>query len=281
MSPLYSFRSHSLLLPRSKRPVCIYDLQFTVYNRDMQRKYFSIVFSAALALIAGMWASFLFGQKNEEAMYRKLRENMVRTQIEARGIKDPPVLEAMRSVPRHLFVPPQQRRFAYGDYPLPIGNDQTISQPYIVALMTNLLDIKSGDKVLEIGTGSGYQAAVLAEITNHVYSIEIIPELAREADQRLKELGYSQVEVRSGDGYKGWEAHAPYDGIIVTAAAPEIPPPLFDQLKEKSGRMVMPLGNPQGVQTLVVVTKEEGKKNIRRLSGVRFVPMTRKKEPRR
>jgi protein-L-isoaspartate(D-aspartate) O-methyltransferase len=247
----------------------------------MRRKIFrngmNALLSAGLVFTAGLHPGFLCGQTDDENIYRELRENMVRVQLESRGIKNPRVLEAMRSVPRHLFVPPGQRRFAYGDYPLPIGEDQTISQPYIVALMTELLDIQSGDKVLEVGTGSGYQAAVLAELTSRVYSIEIIPELARDASQRLQKLGYNQVEVKSGDGYEGWEKHAPYDAVIITAATEEIPPPLFDQMKE-TGRMVLPLGNPQGVQTLVVVTKEDGKKKIQRLSGVRFVPMTRKKK---
>lgn len=241
-----------------------------------KRSIFNVFLSAGLALTFSLGADFLCGQEDKEDVYRRLRENMVRTQLEARGIEDSRVLKAMRSVPRHLFVPPQQRNFAYGDYPLPIGEDQTISQPYIVALMTELLALKPGGKVLEVGTGSGYQAAVLAELTNHVYSIEIVPGLAREASKRLKKLGYSQVEVRSGDGYLGWREHAPYDGIIITAATEEIPPPLFDQLKEK-GRMVLPLGDPQGIQTLAVVTKEDGKRKIRRLSGVRFVPLTRKK----
>ncbi|MFO7866728.1 MAG: protein-L-isoaspartate(D-aspartate) O-methyltransferase [Candidatus Aminicenantes bacterium] len=219
---------------------------------------------------------FLSGQADEEGVYRQLRENMVRNQIEARGVGDPLVLQAMRSVPRHLFVPVQQRRFAYGDYPLPIGDDQTISQPYIVALMTELLGVQPGDRILEIGTGSGYQAAVLAEITSEVYSIEIIPDLARQASQKLEKLGYEHVRVRSGDGYMGWEENAPYDGIIITAATEEIPSPLFEQLKE-NGRMVLPLGDPKGSQTLAVVTKENGKRKIRWISGVRFVPLTRKK----
>ncbi|MFW6137189.1 MAG: protein-L-isoaspartate(D-aspartate) O-methyltransferase [Candidatus Aminicenantaceae bacterium] len=219
---------------------------------------------------------FLPGQADEEKIYRQLRENMVRNQIEARGVEDPLVLQAMRSVPRHLFVPVQQRRFAYGDYPLPIGDDQTISQPYIVAMMTELLEVQPGARILEIGTGSGYQAAVLAEITGEVYSIEIIPDLARQASQRLEKLGYEHVRVKSGDGYMGWEENAPYDGIIITAATEEIPPPLFDQLKE-NGRMVLPLGDPKVSQTLAVVTKENGKRKIRRISGVRFVPLTRKK----
>jgi protein-L-isoaspartate(D-aspartate) O-methyltransferase len=241
-----------------------------------KRVFFGIL-SAGLVLIFCDSTICLRGQVNEEDMYRRLRENMVRTQLDARGIEDPQVLKAMRSVPRHLFVPPQQRRFAYGDYPLPIGGEQTISQPYIVALMTELLNLEAGDNVLEIGTGSGYQAAVLAEIIDEVYSIEIILELARQASQRLQELGYDEVKVKAGDGYKGWREHAPYDGIIITAATAEVPPPLFGQLKQ-SGRMVLPLGDPKGVQTLAVVTKKDGEKHIKRISGVRFVPMTRKKD---
>jgi len=158
------------------------------------------------------------------------RVDMVRTQLEERDITDARVLEAMRSVPRHLFVPERLRSWAYADHPLPIGDGQTISQPYIVALMTQLLDLKPGEKVLEIGTGSGYQAAVLAHLTDRVYSIEIKPELARNAERRLKGLGYETIQLRSGDGYAGWKEHAPYDAIIITCAAPEVPAVLLQQL---------------------------------------------------
>ena len=246
--------------------------------KEKKRRVFilSFLWGLGILIIACVLPQSGAAQEEEEDIYIRLRETMVQKQIKARGIDDPRLLRAIREVPRHLFVPPQQRRFAYGDYPLPIGENQTISQPYIVALMTDLLDIRTGDKVLEVGTGSGYQAAVLAEITDEVYSIEIIPALAREASQKLKKLGYEEVQVKIGDGYQGWEKYAPYDGIIVTAAAKEIPPPLFEQLKE-GGKLVLPLGDPRGFQTLTVVAKKDGKKKIRRLSGVRFVPLTRKK----
>jgi len=196
---------------------------------------------------------------------------MVREQIEARGVKDSLVLAAMRKVPRHLFVPERYRGEAYADHPLPIGHGQTISQPYIVAYMTEALGLKGNEKVLEIGTGSGYQAAVLAEIVDSVFTIEIIPELARSAEQRLKNLGYRNVFVRCGDGYKGWPEHAPFDAIIVTAAPDHIPQPLVNQLKG-GGRMVIPVGSMFQELVLVVKRKEGIEKHP--LLPVRFVPMT-------
>lgn len=199
---------------------------------------------------------------------------MVRTQIEARGISDPAVLRAMRAVPRHAFVPDLPPRQAYQDRPLPIGNDQTISQPYIVAYMTALVQPDSTDHVLEVGTGSGYQAAVLAEIVDSVYTVEIIPELAQRASRRLDRLGYGNVRVKTGDGYQGWAAHAPYDAIVVTAAPEQIPPPLIDQLKE-GGRMVIPVGPAGQTQQLMVVTKENGQVERKRITPVRFVPFLR------
>ncbi|HHS98349.1 MAG TPA: protein-L-isoaspartate(D-aspartate) O-methyltransferase [Chloroflexi bacterium] len=210
----------------------------------------------------------------EEAKYAQLRERMVIETIRARGITDERVLEAMRTVPRHLFVPEEEREYAYGDYPLPIGFGQTISQPYIVALMTELLELKPGDKVLEVGTGSGYQAAVLASIPDvEVYSIEIIPELAQSAKERLERLGY-KVHCKQGDGYYGWPEHAPYDAIIVTAAPDHVPPPLLDQLAE-GGRMVIPVGPPGGYQTLWKFVKEEGGElKAYNMGGVAFVPLT-------
>ncbi|KPK62323.1 MAG: protein-L-isoaspartate O-methyltransferase [Planctomycetes bacterium SM23_32] len=199
---------------------------------------------------------------------------MVSTQIEQRGIKDEAVLDAMRQVPRHLFVPEEGRAAAYADRPLPIGLGQTISQPYIVAYMTDLLQVKPGDRLLEVGTGSGYQAAVLSELTPHVYSIEIISKLADAARKRLKELGYETVQVKVGDGYYGWEEQGPFDGIIVTAAAGHVPPPLVQQLKP-GGRMVIPVGGVLDTQHLTVVTKsEEGRVHTRSVLPVRFVPMT-------
>ncbi len=211
------------------------------------------------------------GPVMNEPDYEKLREKMVREQIQARGVKDPDVLTAMRKVPRHKFVPENMRRYAYEDCPLPIGYGQTISQPYIVAFMTEQLRVSPGMRVLEIGTGSGYQAAVLAEMGANIYTIEIIPELAERARAVLLELGYTNVHVKVGDGYKGWPEHAPYDGIIVTCAPESIPQALVDQLKQ-GGRMVIPVG-PTWDQELVVVEKENDKISYREVLPVRFVPM--------
>jgi protein-L-isoaspartate(D-aspartate) O-methyltransferase len=200
------------------------------------------------------------------------RARMVETQIAARGVRDPRVLEAMRKVPRHLFVDPSQRNQANEDHPLPIAANQTISQPYIVALMTELLALTPRARVLEIGTGSGYQSAVLGELAAEVYSIEIVPDLARGASEKLRQLGYSNVTVREGDGYRGWPEHAPFDGIIVTAAPERIPQPLIDQLAV-GGRMVIPVGG--FFQELKVFTKQaDGKITEKDIIPVRFVPMT-------
>lgn len=206
--------------------------------------------------------------------YQSTREDMVRTQIEERGIKDRATLQAMRAVPRHLFVPPHLAGSAYEDRPLPIGYGQTISQPYIVAYMTELIRPQAGHKVLEIGAGSGYQAAVLAEIVKQVYTIEIVPELGHAARKRLKQQGYRNVEVRVADGYDGWPEQAPFDAIVVTAAADYIPPPLIRQLKD-GGRMVIPVGSPFLVQTLMLVEKDKGSVKTTSLLPVRFVPFTR------
>ena len=203
--------------------------------------------------------------------YQKLREEMVNRQIIARGVKDKRVIKAMLKVPRHKFVPPSEVPYAYADEPRPIGEGQTISQPYIVAFMTEQLKVKPGDRVLEIGTGSGYQAAVLAQIVDSVFTIEIIPELAKAARKVLEELGYDNVVVKQGDGYHGWQEKAPFDAIIVTAAPPKIPPPLLDQLAI-GGRMVLPVG--EYVQELVVVTKTESGLDMENVLPVRFVPMT-------
>ena len=206
--------------------------------------------------------------------YAKQRHGMVETQIAARGIKDKNVLAAMRRVPRHEFVPSAMRRQAYCDWPLDIGYGQTISQPYIVALMTELLEPKGTDRVLEIGTGSGYQAAVLAEIVKEVWTIEIIKALGNRAKNTLAEKCPEKVKVKVADGYYGWEEGAPYDGIIVTCAANNIPPPLIRQLKE-GGRMVIPVGSPFYTQSLIVVEKRKGGKIItRNICPVAFVPMT-------
>jgi protein-L-isoaspartate(D-aspartate) O-methyltransferase len=201
------------------------------------------------------------------------RLHMVSKQIESRGVRDPHVLRAMRAVPRHRFVPTSQQDAAYDDSPLPIGHRQTISQPYIVALMSELAGVKPGGTVLEVGTGSGYQAAVLAEMGVKVFSIEIVEPLAKRARATLTELGYRDVKVRHGDGYAGWPEHAPFDAIVVTAAPPKIPKPLKDQLKI-GGRLVIPVG--KYFQELVVVTRTKDGFREKSVLPVRFVPMTGK-----
>ncbi len=194
------------------------------------------------------------------------------------GLLSERVLEAIGAVERHEFVPEPYRRAAYANRPLPIGHGQTISQPYIVALMTELLDAGPEARVLEVGTGSGYQAAVLARLARHVYTIEIVEPLARRAAGDLKRLGFQNVTVRAGDGYKGWPEHAPFDGIIVTAAPAQIPPPLLAQLRP-GGRLVIPVGPEGGIQSLMLVEKGlDGKIARRSIIAVRFVPFTRKKE---
>ncbi len=220
-----------------------------------------------ISLVFGL-ASTPFLRAEREAE----REHMVQADIQARGVEDESVLRAMRRVERHRFVPDSLQPLAYADHPLPIGEDQTISQPYIVALMTELLSLRPEDRVLEIGTGSGYQAAVLAEIAREVYTIEIIPSLAESAEKRLKELGYQNVWVRTGDGYLGWPEQAPFDAIIVTAAPDEIPKPLIDQLKV-GGRMVIPVGDFPA-QTLYLIRKTESGIEKEEIIPVRFVPMT-------
>jgi protein-L-isoaspartate(D-aspartate) O-methyltransferase len=216
-------------------------------------------------------------KKGHESLYEAARLKMVDEQIKNRGIKNEKVLKAMSVVPRHEFVPSNLIYQAYEDHPVPIGYNQTISQPYIVAYMTELLDPQEKDKVLEVGTGSGYQAAVLAEIVDRVYTIEIIPELGEQAKERLKRLEYKKIEVKIDDGYNGWEEHAPYDAIIVTAAAEHIPPPLVKQLKQ-GGKMCIPVGSPFFVQDLTLVEKKmDGKIVTRKILPVRFVPLVRKK----
>jgi protein-L-isoaspartate(D-aspartate) O-methyltransferase len=229
-------------------------------------------------LVAGVvWAS------TSDTQYAEQRQRMVR-EVEAAGrppgaargqpALDRRVLDAMRRVPRHEFVPPEHRSMAYANRPLSIGYGQTISQPYMVALMTDLLGVSSDAVVLEIGTGSGYQAAILAELAQHVYSIEIVPALADQARQRLRRLGYTNVTVRTGDGYNGWEEHAPFDAIMVTAAASHIPPPLLRQLKP-GGRMVIPVGSPLLTQQLMLVSKTpDGQTSTRQMLPVAFVPLT-------
>jgi protein-L-isoaspartate(D-aspartate) O-methyltransferase len=205
--------------------------------------------------------------------YAAQREELVERTIVAWGVNDPAVVAAMRTVPRHRFVPDEYLDLAYADRPLPIGYGQTISQPYIVAWMTELLELERDDRVLEIGTGSGYQAAVLAEIVDEVYTIEIVPELAASAAERLEALGYGNVVATRGDGYFGWQAHAPYDAIIVTAAPDHLPQPLVGQLKE-GGYIVIPIGPTGGIQSLWRFTKTGEELKAENLGGVRFVPLT-------
>lgn len=206
--------------------------------------------------------------------YTLERQRMVIEQIARRGVMNSSILGVMKNVPRHLFVPSEELGWAYADGPLPIGQGQTISQPYIVALMSDLLALKAQARVLEVGTGSGYQAAVLAEIVDTVYTIEILPELAKQATSRLAKMGYKNIITRQGDGYNGWKEHAPFDIIIVTAADDHIPQPLIDQLAE-NGRLVMPIGSPSSAQQLVIATKKNGKIDKRKLSMVKFVPLLR------
>ena len=208
---------------------------------------------------------------NPKGDFKTMRDKMVESQIKARGVKDPHVLSALLKVERHRFVPEKYLDSAYSDQPLPIGEGQTISQPYIVALMTELLELKGGEKVLEIGTGSGYQAAILAELAKEIYTIEIIEPLASRARERLSELGYQNVKVKAGDGYLGWPEAAPFDAIIVTAAPDHIPKPLIDQLTE-GGRMVVPVGTY--TQELMKIIKRSGKIETTNVIPVLFVPMT-------
>lgn len=200
------------------------------------------------------------------------RIGMVKKQLISRGIKDKKVLEAMKKIPRHLFVDKSLRSKAYKDHPLPIGEGQTISQPYVVALMTEALDLKPSDRVLEIGTGSGYQAAVLAEIVKEVYTIEIRERLVKRAGKLLNKLGYKNIKTKYADGYFGWDEYAPFDAIIITASANHIAPPLIKQLKE-GGRLIIPLGSTLYYQTMTLVTKKKGELEVVQMGGVAFVPM--------
>lgn len=205
-----------------------------------------------------------------------LRERMVQQQIIARGVTDARVIQAIRKVPRHLFVPERLRAHAYEDAPLPIGEGQTISQPYIIAVMTEALNVSSGDRVLEIGTGSGYQTAVLAEVAQEVYTVEIISSLAERARQTLENLGYMNIHGKTGDGYQGWPEKAPFDAVIVTCAPEKIPQPLVTQLRE-GGRMVIPVGDQSGVQKLIKGVKQHGEIKVVELMPVLFVPMVKGK----
>jgi len=230
-----------------------------------------IFLSITVALAVLIWAWTYFPRKSNDQDYYQKRQQMVEQQIIARGIQDREVIKAARKVPRHQFVSPDQQASAYQDRPLPIGEGQTISQPYIVALMTEELNLSRGYKVLEIGTGSGYQAAILAELTDKVYTVEIITSLYETAKQRLEQM-YPYVEVSNHDGYYGWEEHAPYERIIVTAAPDHIPQPLVNQLAE-GGIMVIPVGPPGLSQVLWKLTKTDGQIQTERICDVVFVPL--------
>jgi len=259
---------------------------FALGGRRMKRRFLSFPAVAMTLLLAGLCAcaprisSHLPTTATAPPQatptadpYQKPREHMVEFDIEARGVSDQDVLDAMRAVPRHEFVLPEYVGFSYSDRPLPIGYGQTISQPYIVAVMTELLKLKRGDRVLEIGTGSGYQAAILAQLTDEVYSIEIVEELHESAAERLERLGFDNVWTKHGDGYYGWEEHGPYDAIIVTAAPDHIPQPLVGQLAD-GGRLVIPVG-PQGAfQTLWLIEKHGEDVVSKSIMGVVFVPLT-------
>lgn len=239
----------------------------------MANKYCFYLFLTIFLFVAAFSA-------HPEDTYEKKRKFMIEHDIQGRGIKDRRVLEVMGKLPRHLFVEEQLRSRAYGDYPLPIGEGQTISQPYVVALMTEALKLKPSDRVLEIGTGSGYQAAVLAAIVSQVYTIEIKKVLAQQAEERLARIGYRNVRVKYGDGYFGWEEYAPFDAIIITASANHIPPPLIKQLKE-NGRLIIPLGSTIYYQSLTLATKKKGEMELEQLGSVAFVPMTGEAQKKR
>jgi len=229
-------------------------------------------FLGAILLIGmSLWPPILEADPMETSFTQK-RKQMVEGQIKARGIRDPRVLDAMLKVERHLFVPSDKRHLAYEDHPLPIGEGQTISQPYIVALMTELLALKGTEKILEIGTGSGYQAAILAELAKEVYTIEIMEPLAVQSEALLKKLRYGNIKVKTGDGFLGWPEFSPFDGIIVTCAPGKIPPPLLEQLAE-GGRLVIPVGTFW--QDLKLVRKTKDRITVEDILPVRFVPMLR------
>lgn len=215
----------------------------------------------------------LAGDLPDTPELKTLRQDMVDRQIRQRGISDPAVLTAMNAIPRHCFVPARLKKQAYADRPLPIGDGQTISQPYVVALMTARLNLQASMRILEIGTGSGYQAAVLANIVKSVYTIEIKEPLYRTARNRLTDLGFNNIRMRYGDGYFGWPAAAPFDCIMITASVNHIPPPLLEQLKD-GGRLILPLGNPFAFQNLVLVTRHGQDYTVKNITGVLFVPMT-------
>ncbi len=225
-------------------------------------------------LILAVFPVFLMAEELEDTpKYREARKEMVSAQIRLRGVSNKDVLNAMIEVPRHSFVPKKLVSQAYEDHPVPIGQGQTISQPYVVALMTESLKLKGDERVLEVGTGSGYQAAILARVAKEVYSIEIKERLYKKASKVLQLMGFTNVKTRHGDGYFGWAEAAPFDCIMITAAIDHIPPPLLKQLK-KGGRLILPLGNPFSYQNLSLVTKDDNNYSVRQITGVLFVPMT-------
>jgi protein-L-isoaspartate(D-aspartate) O-methyltransferase len=230
-----------------------------------------IIFTCTLVMLFSSPGSA--GVVSDSAELKKARIHMVETTIKNRGISDPNVLAAMQAVPRHCFVPKNLLSVAYADRPLPIGEGQTISQPYVVALMTEILQPAKNHRILEIGTGSGYQAAVLAQVAKQVYTIEIKEKLYYKASKKLKSLGYNTIHTRHSDGYFGWPEQAPFDAIMITAAIDHIPPPLLKQLKD-GGRLALPLGNPFSYQNLVMVTKQGEDLSVKQITGVLFVPMT-------
>lgn len=228
-------------------------------------------------LLPALWLSIWLGpgmQATAQVDFQLLRKKMVETQLKGRDIRDKATLEAMEEIPRHEFVPEDFRLSAYDDSPLPIGLGQTISQPYIVAFMTQVLNLEPHHKVLEVGTGSGYQAAVLGKLADTVYSVEIVPELGNAAAKKLRELNYLNITVRVGDGYHGWPSKAPFDAIMVTAGAEEIPQPLLDQLAD-GGRLVIPVGPHRGVRQLKLIERKGKRYKEQNLMAVRFVPFTR------
>jgi protein-L-isoaspartate(D-aspartate) O-methyltransferase len=244
-------------------------------SKSRRLRILAAVAVVGLAGLTGVWSVGGFQGVESEKRYELQRQRMVDQQLRARKIRHPAVLEAMAKVPRHRFVPPAMRIFAYADGPWPIGHGQTISQPYIVALMTELIEPEKSMRVLEIGTGSGYQAAVLAECVAEVDSIEVVPELGRQAQALLQELGYRNIRVKIGDGYAGWPERAPYDAILLTAAPKRVPRPLLEQLKV-GGKLVAPEGEEDGNQELIRVTRTKAGYEREVIDLVRFVPMTGK-----
>lgn len=236
----------------------------------------TISFISLSALNSAVSALGIKSSVTDEGVFKRRREQMVEEQLASRGIKDKEILDAMKCIPRHFFIPEENRTLSYSDRPVPIGFGQTISQPYVVAFMTELLKVDKDDIVLEVGTGSGYQASVLSRLVKQVYTIEVVEKLGKEAMKNLKVLGYTNVKGMIGDGYKGWPEHAPFDAIIVTASAEHIPQPLIDQLKP-GGCMVIPVGGMYAVQDLMLITKDASENIIKKsIIPVRFVPLIRK-----